>query len=87
MKLKLEVLDTYNNLCLKFQNCLSSFGTTKNFVNLVALLESQLSSAIVLVSKIHIKLKTKSNLMKKKLFNNPCLCSFQKDKVLLKNHS
>ena len=40
MKEKLEILDTYGKLYLKFQKFLSLFGTTSNFVNLVILLKS-----------------------------------------------
>ena len=58
------MLDTYINLYLKFQNFLSSFGTTNNFVKLFILLKSQFSNAIVLDSKIYIKSKRRSNLMK-----------------------
>ena len=63
MKLKLGILDTYINLHINFQNCLSSFGGTNNLVNPIAMMESQFSSAVVSSSKIHINLKTKSNLM------------------------
>ena len=64
MKLKLGILDTYIKLHIKFQNFPSSFGGTNSLVNPIAMLESQFSSAVVSISKIHINLKTKSNLMK-----------------------
>ena len=64
MKLKLGILDIYINLHIKFHNFQSSFGGTNNLVNPIAMLESQFSSAVVSISKIHVKLKTKSNLMK-----------------------
>ena len=57
MKLKLGILDTYINLHI-------NFGGTNNLMNPIAMQESQFSSAVVSISKIHIKLKTKSNLMK-----------------------
>ena len=60
MKLKLEILDTYINLHINFQNCPSSFGGTNNLVNPITMLESQFSSAMVSISKIHINLKTHS---------------------------
>lgn len=41
MKLKLRILDTYNNLCLKFHNVMSLFDILNNFVNLVFPLKSQ----------------------------------------------
>ena len=87
MQLKLEILDTYINFYIKFQNFSSSFGSTNNFVNLVALVESQFPSTIMLVSKIYIKLETKSNLMKQNLLNKLYMSSFKKDKVLKKNCS
>ena len=64
MKLKLGIPDTCINSYIKFQNVSSSFSSTNKFVNLIALLEWQFSSVLVLDSQIHIKLKTKSNLMK-----------------------
>lgn len=64
MKLKLGILDTYINIHINFQNFLSSFGGTNSLVNLITILESWISSAVVSISKIRIKLKTKLNLMK-----------------------
>ena len=72
---------------IKFQNVSSSFNSTNKFVNLIALLESQFSSVLVPISKIHIKLKTKSNLMKQNLINKPYISIFHKYKVLKKNRS
>ena len=69
MKLKMEILDTCINSYITFHNFSSSFSGTNKFMNLIALLESQFSSVLVSDSKIHIKLKTKSNLMKQNLIN------------------
>ena len=65
MKLKLRVSDTYIKFHIKFQNFLSSCGGTNNLVNPIAMLESPFSSAVVSISKIDIKLKTNSKLIKK----------------------
>ena len=64
MKLKLGILETYIKLNISFHNFPSSFGVTNNLVNPIVMLELQFSSAVVSISKKHIKLKTKSNLMK-----------------------
>ena len=87
MKLKLGILDTCINSYIKFQNVASSFNSTNKFINLIVLLESQFSSVLVSNSKIHIKLKIKSNLIKQNLINKPYMSSVQKYKVLKKNHS
>ena len=81
MKLKLGKLDTCINSYIKFKNFSSSFNSTNKFMNLIALLESQFSSVLVFNSKIHIKLKTKSNLIKTNLINKSYMSSFQKYKV------
>ena len=64
MKLKLGVLDTHNNLNLKFQKFMISFSSPNNFRNLIVLLKSQFFSTTVSILKIHIKAKIRSNLMK-----------------------
>ena len=87
MKLKLGILDTCINSYIKSKNVSDSFNSTNKFMNPIALMESQFSSVLVFDSKIHIKLKTKSNLIKQNLINMSYMSSFYKYKVLKKYHS
>ena len=59
MKLNLAIANTCINVYIKCCNVLSSFDSVNNFVNLVILLESQFSSALVLVFENPYKIVNK----------------------------